>query len=50
MLSISSLNVEPEFRIFVALPHRYANSGKAYPVLYHGYRDRSLSGDTKGNT
>jgi len=34
MQSLSSSNVDQEFRIFVALPHTYAHSGKAYPVLY----------------
>ena len=34
MQSLSSSNVDQEFQIFVALPHTYANSGKAYPVLY----------------
>ena len=32
--SLRSSNVEQEFRIFVALGHGYANSDKAYPVLY----------------
>jgi predicted alpha/beta superfamily hydrolase len=32
--SLRSSNVEQEFRIFVAHGHAYANSDKAYPVLY----------------
>jgi predicted alpha/beta superfamily hydrolase len=31
---LRSSNVEQEFRIFVALGQAYANSDKAYPVLY----------------
>lgn len=31
---ISSTNVKQEFNIFVALPHSYANSEQAYPVIY----------------
>ncbi len=35
--SLRSSNVEQEFRIFVALGHGYANSDKAYPVLYRKF-------------
>lgn len=34
VFSLLSSNIPQEFRIFVALPQTYANSGKAYPVLY----------------